>query len=472
MFVARMRSVWNGVGIGALTIGLGIVCGAAVATHPGLLVMGAVLAAIALALVVRFPGEAGVVIFLASPLLDQLASASSLRQFHMNPGAVARLLVEVGWGLSLAAGQWRISREPVGMAALWLAGALALSIMTGLAPVGDMIGVAGVVFWVLFYHVVCWTVSTGRYMPATWRHIAMVSTALAVVTVLPFDLLHQYRTYDTLYQSGYGHYLGPFNLAYTLGVGVVFVADALVRRPKAVVLWVLLGTALYVLAQTYVRSALIFLLFGALGVVSVLRTRRGGAWALFVVIGAAVAAALFFPALFAAWHARFATAGGSGRVMIYHAFARTFVAFPSRWLMGAGFGSATTLVQQATGQTLPGQDDFLEVLLGGGVIGCAALLALWWSMLRRALVGFRRGNDILAGLLLAVIAVGIVNGILTNETTALCMALIASAVCVGFNVAEPKGVTPQSAPRREAACTASLVACATTGRSGTSVGQE
>lgn len=423
----RIESLHSKMAGAAMALALGLASALLAAYGGRLEIMGG---AGVLAFIVfwRHPQWAAAGMLALSPLLDQMVN-----QFHGGFRLDTASFVRGGEMLAmlavLAVGRPRLSR-PAGRllwATLALAAAMLCSLPLSPQHIETVKQVLAFMYWAVF---LVWIDAAVR-TPRDARIVAagqILAGLVILATMAPYEIHHVYSVYTNGSRSIYGPYrTGPFNLA--LSIAFWFPLLAVIKPGRLRTLGVLIGLGLLdVLLYTFVRTALLVTLVE--GGVLALRSARAR------VVGAALAAAAMgsqFHRLHQGWVGRLMQAHtlngfSSGRIMLnrvaWERFARLDLVHQ---LVGIGYGTTQNLLNiLGAGVFSDPQNDFLNVLIGAGVLGLSGLvvyLGVLWSVIRRIAVPRLRGwAELMFGL---IVLVALINGVFGGETTAMMFAVTA-----------------------------------------------
>jgi len=295
---------------------------------------------------------------------------------------------------------------------------------------------------------------------ATYWLLTLITAVVLVVSLRD--------AYGMAYYAGAGQSAisqGPHGLSAMLVFGIPLVLIARqVRPPRTGLWWVLVGAACVATVGSLVRSTVIALAIVLLVWTYTERLRGGlsgtlGSWLL--LIGGGIAGVLLVGDVFGGRLAEISDALtlsksstgalaqlGSGRLGIWLATIWGIGSSPESLLFGAGTGAATSYVRAGYGLSVYAHNDVLEMWATGG-LALASLYMLFVTRLAASirrlrhteLVGGQSIWHIAIGSLVAWLVIGMLNGVMFYQASALFGFGIGISSAIGIMDAGPPGAS-------------------------------
>ena len=439
-------------GVRPSTIVAGLIVGISVglfAIASPLILVGLLCGTGVVLLFLRYPLMGAGLILVTTPFVDQLGQSPLAGGIDAAGVIRGTFLIVMIFTLLLRArgGAEHRTLKPMMTTTAICFGALSLSYIFSIAPSNTLKNLLAVLFWMTwFIYIRCFLVDDGGFKILRW---SMLLGALVIaITMFPYEVHHVYGAYDRG-TAIFGKYNGPFNLA----LSIVFVLPVFAfhkSRAERFVFGLVGLFLLYIWLHTFVRTSLMVLVIYLFGVLITNKTARRWVTA----IGIMVALGLLLHVVHLRvgnWTARL-TQGtnlnsfSSGRLGLYQAALKGFWQLPwGQKIFGIGYGNTPLLMLQVFGEALIAQNDFLDALVGAGVLGLIGLLQyVFWIGKKLYAMTSLRNRAIGITIFVAILAVALINGIFMAETSAmlfatttLCFALFADTGSDAIHAAVP-----------------------------------
>jgi hypothetical protein len=446
----------------ALSVGIGLALGASLSQPAAQkLVMGAVLAMLAVVGYTRAPEVAILSLVVLRPVVDAYVYIS-VGGFSL--GVLWAGLMTAFCALYLAthaADLRRISQRlaaPILFLALLVALTLTRPGWTSASIVASKVGA-----WLILSVTIAAIASRRQGRAAVLRYMGYAGVATAATMLI---LVFQNRFGAAFYgfASASGENVGPHALA-SLGVAVLpFVLWGILAQRTAAVpiittVALSLGIVLSYVRSAYLGFAVIMLVFAIVALTGArLRTKVSAVGFLaFVATLGYYAQDAIVPRLMdlvGRGPQSVLASAGSGRTLIWSTVMHESLATPLRAILGDGAGASTRYIVDSGLPPLWAHSDPLEVLASGGVVLLCGYLALLWWMARPAISvarmrtadGPTRGFGLLAiAAMVAYLMMALTNGMVFYQSSAYMGVLV--GVCYGF-LAEGGTALPASRGNR------------------------